>query len=93
MQPQPHGNGSSKIAIHSVDMGGWVRVHTDKLNVVPDDLAVFLSHALSEWFRQRPQLAMRCVTSVVRDGYTIELHAWYTLHVFPDKTGQKPQEL
>ena len=51
MQPQPHGNGSSKVAIDNVDKGGWVRVHTDKLSVVPDDFTLYLSDALSEWFR------------------------------------------
>ena len=88
MQPQPHGNGSSKVAIHNVDMGGWVRVHTDKLSVVPDDLALFLSHALSEWFRQRPQLTMRCVTPVVRDGYTVELHAGTICTSSPIRAGR-----
>ena len=73
-------------------MGGWVRVHTDKLAVVPDDLSLYLSHALTAWFRQRPQLTMGCVVPVVRDGNTAELHAWYGLHVFPDVSGQKPEQ-
>src|SRR5262245_61736279 len=68
MQPKPHGNGSGKINIHQADMGGWVRVFTDDTTVVPADFPVYLSHALTEWFRQRPQLRMRSVVVVVRDG-------------------------
>lgn len=84
------GNGSGKFEIHQTDMGGWVRVHTDKMAAIPDDLAYFLSHALTEWFRQRPHLHMRAVVPVVRDGSTVELHAWFDLHVFQDLSGQQP---
>jgi hypothetical protein len=92
MKPQPHGNGSGKINVHQDDMGGWVRVHTDKMAAVPDDLGLYLSLALTQWFRQHPHLVMRCVTPMVRDGRTVELHAWYTQHVFPDNSGFKPQQ-
>jgi hypothetical protein len=71
-------------------MGGWVRVFTDHGAAVPEDLAVFLSLALTEWFRQRPQLRIRAVVPVVRGGETTELHAWYDAGVFPDLSGQKP---
>jgi hypothetical protein len=27
---------------------------------------------------------MRCVVPVHKGGDTVELHAWYVLHVFPD---------
>jgi hypothetical protein len=91
MKPKPHGNGSGKVNVHQQDMGGWVRVFTDKLAAVPDDLGVYLSHSLTEWFRHRPHLTIRCVAPVVRDGYTVEFHAWYDLHVFPDLYAQKPQ--
>jgi hypothetical protein len=84
------GNGSGKVNVHQQDMGGFVRIFTDPLSAVPDELPVWLSHALTEWFRQRPQLRMRCVLAVTRGGDTVELHAWYDLHVFPDVSGQKP---
>lgn len=92
MRQPPHGNGSGKINIHQDDMAGWVRVHTDKLPAIPEDLSLYLSLALTEWFRQRPQLTMVCVVPVVRDGSTIELHGWYTQHVFPDLSSQTPPE-
>ncbi len=91
MTQQPSGNGSGKFNVLREDMGGWVRVFTRELALVPDELGVYLSHALTEWFRQRPQLTMRCVVPLIRDGYTAELHAWYTLHVFPDVSGQAPE--
>lgn len=30
MKAKPGGNGSSKFPVHQQDMGGWVRVYTDK---------------------------------------------------------------
>jgi hypothetical protein len=92
MKPKPHGNGSGKINIHQQDLGGWVRVFPDQSALLAEDLHVYLSHALTEWFRQRPQLRMRCVTGLVRDGNTVELHAWYDLQVFPDLSQQKPEQ-
>lgn len=80
---QPSGNGSGKFDIRTVDMGGWVRIFPPQPDELPEDLAVFLSHTLSEWFRQRPHLRMRCAMPVSRDGSTIELHAWYDAHLFP----------
>jgi hypothetical protein len=90
-RPEP-GNGSSQIPIHQDDMGGWVRVHTDPTTVRPAHFGLFLSSALMEWFRQRPQLRMRCVVPVTQDGDTVELHAWYDLGVFPATGGPQPSK-
>jgi hypothetical protein len=87
------GNGSSKVIIHTQDMGGWLRLHTDRPSEEADNLPVFLSHSLTAWLRQHPQFTLRCMIPVTRDGHTVELHAWYDLHVFPDLSGQKPQEV
>jgi hypothetical protein len=84
------GNGFSKIAVHQQDMGGWLRVFTDPPPPEHPDLPVWLAHALTEWFRQRPHIRPRCIIPVVQGGNTVELHAWYDLHVFPDLSGQKP---
>jgi hypothetical protein len=84
------GNGSGKFNVHQLDMGGWVRIFTDPTAGVPDNLAMCLSHALTEWFRQRPQLRLRAVVPVTRDGTTVELHAWYDLGIFPDLAGTAP---
>ena len=83
MAKPSHGNGSGKFRVHQDDLGGWVRVHAEPTAVVPDNLAFFLSRVLADWFRQRPHLRMRTVVPVCRDGTTVELHAWYDLHVFP----------
>ena len=90
MKPRPHGNGSGKIDIHQQDMGGWVRVFTDDAHLQHEELATYLSLGLTEWFRQRPYLRMRCMTTVVKDGRTSELHCWYDTHVFTDLTLQTP---
>ena len=83
------GNGSGKFEIGTQDMGGWVRVCIGKQSV-PEDLPVYLSQTLSNWFRERPQLHLRCVVPIQRDGYTVELHAWYDAHLFPPLQGPKP---
>jgi hypothetical protein len=85
------GNGSGKFNVNTQDLGGWVRVFTDSMATVPDDVALFLSHALTEWFRQRPHLPMRTVIPITRDGRTVELNAWYDLGVFPELAGQHPR--
>src|SRR5262245_15326715 len=92
MATHPPGNGSGKFNVHQRDMGGWVRVFTDPITAVPADLPVFLCHALTEWFRQRPHLRMRTVVPITRDGTTMELHSWYGLGVFPDMAHQHPRQ-
>jgi hypothetical protein len=57
---------------------------TDRPAEGADDLPVYLSHALTQWLRARLPRTLRCVVPVSRHGHTVELHAWYALHVFPD---------
>ena len=88
MKGQP-GNGSSKFQVHHDDMGGWVRVHAVGSSL-PADLPVILSQCLTEWFRQRSQLHLRCIVPIQKNGDTVELHAWFDAHVFPPP--QKPPQ-
>lgn len=83
MLHESQGNGSTKIEVHQQEMGGWVRIYMDPQAPRPPDLPIFLSHALTDYFRQRPHLTMRTIQSVTVEGNTVELHAWYDLHVFP----------
>jgi hypothetical protein len=91
MKERSSGNGSGKFEIEQHDMGGWVRVYASS-DDVPDELPVYLSQAVSDWFRQRPHLRMRCAVPIQRDGDTVELHAWYDGHVFPALQGPQPDE-
>jgi hypothetical protein len=90
MHKQGGGNGSGKFEISQTDMGGWVRVCVGR-GTPPDNLALYLSQSLSDWFRHKPQLHMRCVVPVQRDGNTVELHAWYDAHLFPPLQGPQPE--
>lgn len=93
MKPrQPAGNGSSKVPVHQNDVGGWVRVFTDKPGPLPEDFHLYLSATLAEWFRQRPQLLLQTVVPISRDGNTVELHGWYHVHVLPARQGPTPTE-
>ena len=92
---KPGGNGSSSVPIHGTDMGGWVRFFTDKPEPLPEAFPVFLSLALADWFRKRPQFYMRTVVPISKDGTTAELHAWYDVHILsgpPQQTVQPSKE-
>jgi hypothetical protein len=82
MPPGSAGNGSTKFNVHQEDMGGWVRIFADR-PAPTDDLPYFLSGALADWFRERPQFRLRFVVPIQRAGDTVELHAWYEVHVLP----------
>jgi len=75
--------------VHHQDMGGWMRVFADRQEDLPDDLAVYLSQAVSDWFRQRPQMHLRTVAPIQVNGDTVELHVWYDAHVLPAIQGPK----
>ena len=77
------GNGSGGFEIHQEDKGGWLRVYPARMDNIPDDLPVFLSETLIDWFRERPQAAIRSVTPINKDGNTVELHAFYELRAIP----------
>jgi hypothetical protein len=84
MARPPHGNGSSKFTVGVHDMGGWVRVMADGSPAASNDLALYLSHRLSQWLREHAQFRLVCVVPVNKDGSTVELHGWYEQHLFPD---------
>lgn len=84
------GNGSSKFEVGTHDMGGWTRTIAAYSGPTPADLAVYLSHHLTGWFRANPHLRIRCVVPINRDGDTVELHAWYDQVHFPDKSPLAP---
>jgi hypothetical protein len=90
MKPRPGGNGSGRFNVVQSDRGGWGRVHAEAVAELPDDLPVYLTHTLAEWFRQRPPLRLRCVVPVARGGDTVELHAWYEQTTFPALQGPAP---
>jgi len=69
--------------IHTIDMGGWLRVCMGR-GEPAGELAVYLSHALTGWFRANPQFRLRFVVPISRDGDTMELHAWYDQILFTD---------
>ena len=78
----PQDNIFQEVAVHHRDMAGWVRFYTEVHPADVPDLPVYLSYALTRWFRERPQLRLCNILPVNRDGNTVELHAWYTLQVF-----------
>lgn len=63
--PEGGGNGSGEFEIGHHDMGGQVRICAGRVNL-PEELPVFLSQALTDWFRQRPNLYMRSVAAIER---------------------------
>jgi hypothetical protein len=78
-----------EVKIHHLDMGGWLRVFADEAVSSHPNLPVILSYAVTQWFRSRPQFRLRAVVSICRAGNTVELHAWYDQHCFPDVSGMQ----
>jgi hypothetical protein len=56
------------------DMGGFVRVFMRR-GKPAGELAIYLSHSLTEWMRKHPDRRIRMIVPVVRNGDTAELHA------------------
>jgi hypothetical protein len=90
MRKPSHRNGSGRFEIGQHDIGGWGKICAGRGNL-PDDLPVYLSQTLSDWSRQCPNLHMRCVVPIQKDGDTMELHAWYDVHLFPATQGPEPE--
>jgi hypothetical protein len=74
---------SQEVKVHYEDRNGWVRIFTDPEFFSYPQLPVCLSGTLTHWFKERPQFHLRCLLPICRGGDTVELHAWYDLHVFP----------
>lgn len=77
--------------INNQDMGGWVRVYL-AAGEPTGELARFLSHAFTEWQRDNPDLRIRYVVPIQRDGDTVELHAWYDQVFFRDISAMAAQQ-
>ena len=86
----PSGNGSGKFKIVQMDMGGWMRVFCEDMDHAPSDLPVFLSQALADWFRANANLSLQFVVPITSDGDTVELPAYYHMHLLPPLQGPKP---
>lgn len=89
--PQP-GNGSGKFDVGVHDMGGWVRVVAGGTAPQDGNLAFYLAHRLSHWLRENAHLRLLCVAPISQDGNTVELHAWYEQHLFPDSSPLAQQQ-
>jgi hypothetical protein len=86
------GNGSGKFEVGTHDMGGWTRTVAEYTEPAPPEMAVYLSHHMTAWYRKNPHLKIRCVVPVNRDGNTVELHAWYDQVHFQDISPYAPQQ-
>lgn len=81
-----------QIQVHNVDLGGWLRFFTNPDFLDHPDLPFYLSYAVVQWFRARPHLRLHFLVPVSKGGNTVELHAWYEQHLFPDKSGIRSSE-
>jgi hypothetical protein len=71
-----------EVNIHFEERNGWLRVYTDAEFHAHPLLPSYLSYTLTQWFRERPQYHLRCVAPIDKGGDTVELHAWFDMHVF-----------
>lgn len=87
------GNGSTPVTITQQDMGGWVRFWPTSPKFYDDPgLPVFLSQTVANFFRHRPDLRLRFAMPMDRNGTTVEIHAWYDVHVLSPFAGPQAKE-
>lgn len=65
------------------DFGGWVRVYLE-WGEPASELAPMLSRTLTTWMQLHPEMRVRIIVPINRDGDTAELHAWYDLVLSTD---------
>jgi hypothetical protein len=56
-----------------------------------EDLAFYLAHSLSQWFRENSHLRLIAVTPISNEGDAVELHGWYEQHLLRDLSPLVPQ--
>lgn len=77
MKLPPHGNGSGNIEICVSDRGNWIVIYPGAAESLPPQLPILLSRTMEGWFAERPHLRPRSATSIVQDGNTVLIHAFY----------------
>lgn len=90
MKPRPHGNGSGNITVNMSDRGGWVVIYPGSLESLPPQMPIVLSRAMEEWFSELPHLRLRSAMSIVQEGNTVMIHAFYEQVAWP--AGEKPPQ-
>jgi hypothetical protein len=75
------------VQIHNVDLGGCLRFFSNPETKELPDLALYLSYAVSQFFRSKPHYRPYSIVPINHDGKTVEMHVWYSQVGFPDYTG------
>lgn len=80
---QHRGDDKGRIDITLNDLRGVVRAFPARMPDDPADLPagvpMALTMAIIDWFDKRPQQRLLSVVPIVWDGYTVAMHAWYTV--------------
>ena len=80
----------ARYGISVKECGGWVRVYLE-WGEPAGELAPLLSRTLTAWMQLHPEMRVKHIAPISRDGDTAELHAWYD--VVPDPSvAAKPDE-
>jgi hypothetical protein len=68
------------------------RLHRRRDGTRDGNLPFYLAHRLSHWLWENAHLRLLCVVPICKDGDTVELHAWYEQHLFPDSSPLAQQQ-
>jgi hypothetical protein len=81
--PCDMGTWAPRVAGHACKEFSMTPIPLNEGASFPNTLPLILSQCAAEWFRKRPNLRLRFIVPIQKDGDTVELHAWFDAHVFP----------
>lgn len=72
------GNGDSKVNIIITEKGpGYVIIAPDRIDKLPEQIAVYVSRTLEGWQKENPSYRVRAVCPIIQDGTTLAIHVWF----------------
>jgi hypothetical protein len=78
------GNGHTKTEIDFIERPGYVLICPRNSATPPANIALIVNAALTDWLKKTPNIRVRTVLPITRDGQTTAVHLWYDS---PDSTG------
>ena len=67
-----------EITIDRVDIAdGWVCFQAGEKPPAPDQLALYLSHTMTNWLKRNSEFRVRTVLPMTVEGNTVAIHVWF----------------
>jgi hypothetical protein len=77
MASRHQGSGSSKTELEYVERSGYILIVPQDQAHLPADIALVMNMALNDWLKKNPNIRVRAVLPITRDGQTTAIHLRY----------------